>query len=209
MTEYGGLGQLHRECKNGWGIWREEKAMGREVGETKRRPGLPVRLYLLAIPICVLAFIALALMDQPQTLLSLLPSKTPASASRMASTRESAAAEALVRRANAALEACYREGSDSALQSVPFSTEMRSQIVQDSAFQHRRGLSPHHIANFTVLKVEPEGTGWSVTTDETWTAADGRASRLRFRYALVPVGAGLKVASMTPLLPEPVREAAR
>jgi hypothetical protein len=176
----------------------------------QRKPGLPVRAYLLTIPVAVLLFLGVALADQPDTLLSLLPRKAPVSVQPEAPTPQSQAAVALVEAFNASLAAAYEAASPEPLRRISISSELQAQIVQELELLKTLGLPAPKPGAGSVLQVEPTSQGgWEVTTEESWSAAGGLASRLRYRYGLVPEGGRTVISSMDPILPEPVREADR
>lgn len=172
------------------------------------RSGLPVRNYLLSLPLAALAFVALAVVEESQAFLPALglgvapPSSLPPEAS--------SEAEQAVRRFNAALERAYAQGSAAPLgtgaASPSLQAALEAELSHAATGPATKGLA---LDVFMVLDAEPDREGgWEVTTEETWASSpiEGKTrARLRFRYRLAREARGLRVDEMIPLLPEPVR----
>lgn len=172
----------------------------------------PVARYLVALPVAALAFMALAILDQRETFLSAFGSPALAPPAASGPTPESDRAVAAVRELAAALEEAYRDGSVGPLARVAIAPPLRAELDLELGDPRLRQASAGlELGDFELLSVEPVGDGgWQVTTDETWSAADGKSRhRLRFRYALSARAAGLRIDEMLPILPEPVRASGR
>ena len=170
---------------------------------------LPVRRYLLAVPVGALLFMALSLVVERETFFSLFKMFDPPASPDPAASRP---AQALVERCNRAIEAAYRQGGPSPLGQVPMAAELREELARAVTYARARREPPLRLASQAFIRVEPlpGGAGWTLETDEVWVwdAAQGTPagrSRLRFRFRLAEAGGSLRLEEMTPILPEPSR----
>lgn len=173
---------------------------------------LPLRRYLLTLPIAAAAFMGLAILDQRETFLAAWGFSAGAPVTT-GPTQASAEAEETVRAFNRVLERCYADLSVMPLRGERVAPELvrflEAEISHPEAGGAARGM---RLTKLSFVQVEPAAAGgWSLTTDETWGWDDParRPSRLRFRYRLAAAGGGLRVEEMTPVLPEPAVAAAR
>lgn len=169
--------------------------------------GLPVRRYLASLAVAALAFMALAILDQRETFLgALLPGRSaPEAGAAPDQAAEADRAVGAVRAFNAAVGEAYVRRSSAPLEGVAMSDAVRAELELEIgdrvAGPAATGL---RLTDLEVLRVEPAGGAWQVTTDETWSGAGVTSRhRLRFRYRLVPAGERLRVEEITPILPEP------
>ncbi|MBI5527433.1 MAG: hypothetical protein HY897_13955 [Deltaproteobacteria bacterium] len=162
------------------------------------------------MPAAVLAFMAIAVMDQREVFLP-LAGLGPEAAPAPSRPEAAAAAERLVRGYNAAIEAAGPGGGADRLDAVALSGDLRSATRRELAFARTLpGVCPLRSAAFAVRLLDPlPSGGFTVETDETWTpdcppgVSSPRPSRLRHRYTIIDRN-GLRIEQAVPVPPDPV-----
>lgn len=169
---------------------------------------LPVGRYLLAVPVAVLAFLALTMAQERDVFLPWLGLAAPEPA---VETRTEAAARALARvNAFAAARAdVQRGGTWPRGLAAP---EATARLTEAAGYARRRGLAqPTALTAARVVSVEPWGGGaWRVVREETWSmtepgGAPAGAATTRLLYELAPHEGALRIESVAPALEDPMR----
>lgn len=180
-----------------------------ELEQPQRARGLPVRRYLVWLPVAAVGFMLLAMADQWQTFASLFGIEPASPVDLALSPEVKARAEQAVREFNAALEGSYRAGSVTADDGALLSTELRDSLERELEFveAHRLPFATTSSAiAFRESRALPDES-IEVVTEEVWTssaAVPGRRSRLRFRYRVRIADNGTRVESMRPIMPRAV-----
>jgi len=168
-----------------------------------RSHGVPVRRYLVWVPVMAVTFVVASIVQEWPVFRDALGLAPP-------SAEAAGTSEALVqavRRFDTVVGTTYATGSTEALSPDVAAPEVVDDLRRELAFAAGR---PHEgplaLASFSFLRVDKVETDrWTVSTEETWANPDDRAQaqRLRYRYLVARFQTGFRVEAVDPVLPEP------